>query len=88
MHTLTRDDGALRRARPRRPRRSRRVGQSVATIVAGVLLLAACMRPGPAPVGAGTIMGPSELTAAQITACVENRRGSLQTARRCRHADF
>jgi hypothetical protein len=67
MQTPSRDDTGARRAR-----RSRRWRAPVLAVVAGGLLFAACLGPGgaPPPVGSGTIMGPSELTAAQITAYV------------------
>ncbi len=39
-------------------------------VALGALVLAACVPPAPPPVGPGTIMGPSQLTAAQIAAYV------------------
>ena len=50
-----------------RPRPSRR---GIGALVAGAVLLAGCLARGPAPVGPGTITGPSSLTAAQIAAYV------------------
>ena len=69
MQTRTRDPAPPRRA----PRTRRRRGWRSAgvAIVAAALGLTACFAPvAPPPVGTGTIMGPSELTAAQITAYV------------------
>ncbi len=54
----------IRVARPRLRRRG------LGALVAGAVLLAGCLAGGPAPVGPGTIMGPSTLTAAQIAAYV------------------
>lgn len=66
MQTRACDDSWHRRAATATRRPRRRWAGPVATIVAGALVFAACFAPGPPPVGAGTIMGPSDLTAAQI----------------------
>jgi hypothetical protein len=70
MHIGTRDDAPARRAPA--PRRYRRRGwrSAAVAIVAAGFGLTACFAPGPPPVGTGTIMGPSELSAAQIAAYV------------------
>jgi Mannosyl-glycoprotein endo-beta-N-acetylglucosaminidase len=56
-------------SRTDRPHATRRRGALLGGIVAAGVLLAACL-PSPGPVGPGTIMGPSELSAAQIAAYV------------------
>jgi Mannosyl-glycoprotein endo-beta-N-acetylglucosaminidase len=71
MQIRTRDHAALRRAPT--PHAPRRLGWRRAAVAIGAAAfgLTACFAPvGPPPVGAGTIMGPSELTAAQIAAYV------------------
>jgi hypothetical protein len=56
--------------RPERVTRRTLVGR-LGAVAAAAVVLAACLPPrAPAPVGPGTIMGPSELTAAQIAAYV------------------
>ena len=65
--------GEAQQAGPRRGPRAarRRVLTPLGLVAAASLVLAGCLAPAaPAPVGPGTIMGPSELTAAQIAAYV------------------
>jgi Mannosyl-glycoprotein endo-beta-N-acetylglucosaminidase len=69
MQTRTCDPAPPRRAPRTRQRRGWR--SAAVAIVAAALGLTACFVPSPPPpVGSGTIMGPSELTAAQIAAYV------------------